>query len=171
MDQNQQVPPTNNAGTNPVPPVPPVTPGNQVPPKSFMETLEYYLVTKAPLQLPADIKEMIVRFGPWANLIFLITLLPILLAVLGLNGMFSGFAYFYVSTGWTLHSIVSVATLVLGAMAIPGLFARKMSGWNFLFYEIVVSLVGAIAYGNVFGGILSFIIGAYVLFQVKSYYH
>ena len=157
------MPPQQNA------PVPPSL-GPQGPSKGFMETLEYYLVTKAPFQLPADIKEMIVRFGPWANLIFLITLLPILSAVLGLNSMFSSFAYFYVSTGWTLHSIVSVATLVLGAMAIPGLFARKMSGWNLLFYQIIASLIGSVVAGNVIGAVVGFIIGAYVLFQVKSYY-
>ena len=33
-------------------------------------TLEEYLVKKAPYQLPADVKEGIVKFGPWIILIF-----------------------------------------------------------------------------------------------------
>ena len=60
---------------------------------------------------------------------------------------------------------------VLLAVALPGLFARKMNGWNFLFYQIIVSFVAAIIVGNIVGGIISAVIGLYVLFQIKSYYH
>ena len=34
-------------------------------PKDIIGFLDYYLVTKAPFQLPMNIKEGIVKYGPW----------------------------------------------------------------------------------------------------------
>jgi hypothetical protein len=157
--------------TNQVPPSPPTgLAGQNGPKKSIMETLEYYFVTKAPFQLPVNAKEFIVKFGPWINLIFLLTFLPLLLAILGLNALISTYSYSYAVRGWSLSSIISVVTVVMGIIALPGLFARKISGWNMAFYEVVVSLVGGIIAGNIIGALIGAVIGSYVLFQIKSYY-
>jgi hypothetical protein len=146
----------------------PTDSGNKGPSKDFMKTLEYYFVTKAPFQIPNNIKEMIVTFGPWINVIFLITFLPLMLALLGLSALFSIATLSF--HAWTLSSIISIVTFVLGIIALPGLFKRKLSGWNMTFYEIIVSFVGSIISGNLVGGIVSVIIGLYIWFQVKSYY-
>ena len=50
-------------------------------------------------------------------------------------------------------------------------FNRKINGWNMTFYEIIVSFVGSVMYGNIFGAVISVVVGLYILFQVKSYYH
>jgi len=164
---NNQVPPT-----PPTPPVPPVSnSSSQVPPKGLMETLEYYFVTKAPFQIPENVKEMIVKFGPWIQVIFLLTIVPLLLALIGLGAMFSVYSpYGYVHSAWSIGSIISLIVFVIDIIALPGLFARKMSGWNMSFYGIVLNLVGSIFTGNIIGAILGFVISGYVWFQVRSYY-
>jgi len=132
-----------------------------------METLQYYLVTKAPFQIPANIREIIVKFGPWLNLLFVLSFIPVVLSLLGLNHMFS---YGYMMTGWSLYSIFSLASFVLCALALPGLFKRSISGWNMVFYSSIVSFAGNVIYGDILGGLVGLIIGLYILFQIRSYY-
>ncbi|NMC51345.1 hypothetical protein GYA54_01285 [Candidatus Kuenenbacteria bacterium] len=166
QNPNNQVPPA------PMPPVGDNASGpTQAPPKGLMETLEYYLVTKAPFQIPVKIREGIVKIMPWLNAIFLLTIIPLALAVIGLGSIFTFYAgsYFY-HAGWGIYNIITLVTLVLGVMALPGLFKRAKSGWNLTFYEIVLSFVGNIFYGSIFGGLFSLVVGCYVLFQIKSYY-
>ncbi|HPI67555.1 MAG TPA: chromate transporter [bacterium] len=171
QNPNNQVPPIssvpstgNNAGGQ-------NNSGPQAPAKGLMETLEYYFVTKAPFQIPANIRELIVKFTPWINVIFLLTIVPLVLTVVGLSSLFTFYAgsYFY-HAGWGVYNIISLVTLVLGIMALPGLFKRTISGWKFTFYEIVVSFVGSLFSGSIIGGLISLVIGLFVLFQVKSYY-
>jgi hypothetical protein len=69
-----------------------------------------------------------------------------------------------------LGSILSLVTFVLEGLAIPGLFARKMSGWNMLFYANAVNVVSSLIVGDIVGAVLGFVISFYFLFQVKSYY-
>lgn len=159
QNSNNQMPPTGHSA------------GPQAPAKGLMETLEYYFVTKAPFQIPANIKEWIVKFTPWINVIFLLTIVPMALAIIGLGSVFSFYAgsYFY-HTGWGIYNIISLVTLVLGIMALPGLFKRAMSGWRLTFYEIILSFVGSLFYGSIIGGLIGLIIGWYFLFQIKSYY-
>jgi len=164
---NQQVPPTNNNMGNNVPP----TSG---PSRGFMETLEYYLVTKAPFQIPANIKEIIVKIAPWGNVIYLLTIIPLILLVLGLSSTLSrygGYGYAYGYNIWSIYNIISLATFVLIVLALPGLFKRKISGWNFTLYEVILVAVGGIISGNIFGAIIGAVIGLYFLFQVRSYYN
>ena len=73
------------------------------------------------------------------------------------------------------HFVVPSALAVclgfqLLGMALPGLFARKMSGWTLLFYEQLVGFVGSILSGSIIGGIIGTLIGLYILFQVRTKY-
>ncbi|PIZ97017.1 MAG: hypothetical protein COX79_03875 [Candidatus Levybacteria bacterium CG_4_10_14_0_2_um_filter_36_16] len=54
-------------------------------------------------------------------------------------------------------------------MAFPGTKARKMSGWNLLFWSEAVSAVSAVV-SMAFGGVVGAAIGFYILFQIKSHY-
>lgn len=134
-------------------------------------TLEEYFVKKAPFQIPPGAKEAIVKFGPWVMLILLVMSLPILFAALGLSAallpatMMAGYSPLYNVGMW-----VSVASLVVDAIALPGLFARKMSGWRLAFYATLLSVVASLVMGQIVSAILSAVIGLYILFQVKSMY-
>lgn len=150
--------------------VPPTSGGSSAP-SGFMATLEYYLVTKAPFQLPTSVKEFIVKFGPWIDLLFLLTFIPLIFALIGFGAFFSAYSMGYYAGGWSIYSILSLIAFVLGVIALPGLFGRKLVGWNFLFYSQIIYFVQSIISGNLIGGLIGVIIGFYFLFQIKSYYH
>jgi hypothetical protein len=142
-------------------------------PKNLIGLLDYWLVKKAPFQIPENAKEWIVKFGPWIDLVLLVLFLPALLAMIGFTSfltpyaMMSGVTY---STWYWLGLVVLVAQLGLQVAALPGLFARKMSGWTLLFYSQIVSLVYSIVSGNILGALISAIIGLYFLFQIRTKY-
>ena len=48
------------------------------------------------------------------------------------------------------------------ARGVPGLFARKMSGWTLLFYEQLVSFVHSLLMGSIVSGIIGVVIGAVI---------
>jgi hypothetical protein len=138
---------------------------------SLESTLEEYFVKKAPFQLPPGAKEAIVKFGPWIMLILLVMSLPIIFAALGLSAallpatMMAGYSPLYNIGLW-----ISVASLVVDAFSLPGLFARKMSGWRLAFYASLLSVVSSLVMGQIVSAIISAVIGLYILFQVKSMY-
>jgi hypothetical protein len=66
--------------------------------------------------------------------------------------------------------IVSCIGLVLRGVALPGLFARKMSGWKLLFYAQLVSMLSSLIIGAWFSVIIGGLISLYVMFQLRSMY-
>lgn len=138
---------------------------------SLETTLEEYFVKKAPFQIPQGGKEAIVKFGPWIMLVLLIMSLPVIFAALGLSAALSPFMMMYGTS--PLYSVglwISVGSLVLDAVALPGLFARKMQGWRFAYYATLLSVVSSLVMGQIVSAILSAVIGLYILFQIRSMY-
>lgn len=136
-----------------------------------------YFVTKAPFALPENLKEFIVKVAPYVSVVLAILLLPVVLAVFGLSALLApvgmmGQAYFNpLSSLWGIVGwIFSVAGLVLWIMAIPGLFARSKKGWTFSWYNTLLNFVQSIFTGNLIGGLISLVVGLYVLYQVKDKY-
>lgn len=136
----------------------------------LIATLDEYLVKKAPFQLPEGAKEFLVRFGPWISLVMLVLTLPILLFALGIGAMLSPFAGIAYTSGFGISAILALVQIVLLVMALPGLFARKMSGWTLLFYEQLVSIVGSLVAGAIIGGLFWGVVGLYLLFQIREKY-
>jgi hypothetical protein len=135
-------------------------------------TLELYLVKKAP-SLPENIKELIVKYSPYIALVLLALSLPAILFALGLGALLSPFAFLGgVSAGvsFSLGTLVLLVVLVLEAMAIPGLFARKVSAWRLVYYATLINAVYSLISLNFSNLILGTLISLYFLFQVKSYY-
>ncbi len=144
-------------------------------PKDLMGFLEYYLVKKAPFQIPDNAKEWIVKYGPWITVVGIVIMLPGLLALLGLSAALMPYAGAYAS-GWGVTNILLVVTIGLEAAALPGLFARKIGGWNLLFYSVAVSVLSGLvsvfygSFGSLFSTALSALISLYVLFQIRPLY-
>ena len=77
-------------------------------------------------------------------MILLILAIPALLAVFGLGALIlpfsvvggAGFGLTYV-----LSLVLTVVTLVLEAIAIPGLMKRKASAWRLIYYSTLISAV------------------------------
>jgi hypothetical protein len=139
-------------------------------PKDLIGFLDFYLVKKAPFQLPENVKEWIVKWGPWITVVLLVLSLPPLLFVLGIGTVFIPFGGVGYATGFTVSVILLFVQVGLMIAALPGLFARKMGGWTLLFYAELVAIVGSVLSGAIVGGLLGGLIGLYILFQIRPLY-
>ncbi|OGH15501.1 MAG: hypothetical protein A3E68_02145 [Candidatus Levybacteria bacterium RIFCSPHIGHO2_12_FULL_39_39] len=123
--------------------------------------------------LPRNWKDVIVQIAPWLALIFgIIGVLGSLVAV----GLLTFLAPFILigggigaASGGVIGAILALVASVLLLLAFPGTRARKISGWNLLFWSEVASVVSTIVALSV-GGVVGALIGFYILFQIKSYY-
>ena len=140
------------------------------PPRDLIGFLDFYLVKKAPFQIPENGREWIVKFGPWITVVLCILLLPLLLVALGIGAVFTPFGGVGYAAGFGIMTIVLIAEFGLMVAALPGLFARKMAGWTLLFYSQLIGIVFNVLTGNVVGGLLFGLIGLYILFQVRTKY-
>ena len=146
------------------------TPATTEPPKDLVGFLDFYLVKKAPFQIPDGGREMIVKFGPWITVVLLILTLPLLLFALGIGTLFIPFGGIGYASGFGILTIFVIVEIGLMIAALPGLFARKMAGWRLLFYSQLVSIVYNVLSGSIVGGLLFGLISLYILFQVRTLY-
>lgn len=121
--------------------------------------------------LPKGGREAIVGITPWIALIF--GILGVLASLAGIGVLTALSPFVYVGGGHPLGAILSsilglVASILL-LVAYPGTKARKMHGWNMLFWSELASLVGAVVAISV-SGVLVSLIAFYLLYQIKSYY-
>ncbi|MDO8609713.1 MAG: hypothetical protein Q7R95_04140, partial [bacterium] len=141
------------------------------------DTLELYLVKKAPFTLPDNVKEIIVKFAPYLSILMLVVAIPGILLALGLGSVVAPFTammgpQYAVSygMGYVVSMAVLAVSVVLEAMAVPGLFSRSLKAWHLLFYASLISAVSSLLSGQIVSAIIGAVIGLYFLFQVKSYY-
>lgn len=137
------------------------------------DTLELYLVKKAPFTLPTGVKEFIVNVGPWITLVLMILALPLILALLGLGAILTPFSFLggvQAGFGYIVGLVFSIIVLVLEAMALPGLFKKKKAGWNMMYYAMLLTAVEKLVRFDLAGLIIGTTISLYFLFQVREYY-
>jgi len=139
-------------------------------PKDLVGFLDFYLVKKAPFQIPEGGREFIVKFGPWISIVLLVLSLPLLLFALGLGAVFAPLGGLGAVSGFGIAAITLIIHLGLWIAALPGLFARKMSGWRLLFYGELFSIATSLLNGSIVGAIIGGLIGLYILFQVRTKY-
>ena len=130
--------------------------------------LDDMLGRKAP-QLPEKWREVIVKITPWITLIIMLFALPALLVLLGLGTIIAPVAFVNgVHTGsmYSIGFILAIISLVLEAIAIPGLFKRSLStGWRFAYWAILVSALSNIISLQI-GSLIFTVLFLYVLFQI-----
>lgn len=136
--------------------------------------LELYLVKKAPA-LPKGGKELLVKIAPWLVIVGLVLSVPAILSLFTLSSMMSASPYGAYATAalgpaYYISILLLVVTIVLQVLALPGLFNKKRSGWNFIFYSSLVSLVSSLISMNLVGFIIGGLLSLYLLFQVREYY-
>ena len=139
-------------------------------PRDLIGFLDHYLVKKAPFQIPDGAREWIVRYGPWIMLVLLVLSLPALLVALGIGTFLLPFWGIGYGAGFGLWTLFLIAAVGLRALSLPGLFARKMSGWQLAFYAQIVDFVGGLLNGAIIGAIVGALIGLYLLFQIRALY-
>lgn len=155
--------------------------------------LDELFVKKAPA-LPNGVKEWIVKYLPWINL------------VLGVFSLYSVYVIWHwahyannlidyanqisaayggtqistnrLSVGIWLGLIVLAIEAILYIVAFPATRARKKSGWDLLFYALIVNVVYGIVmvftsyggFGSLLGSLIGTLIGLYFLFQIRAKY-
>ena len=137
------------------------------------DTLDLYLIKKAPFQIPGNIKELIVKFCPWLILIGIVFSLPMVLVAIGLGTVLAPFGILNNAGAGImtiLGAVVLGVVLVMEAMAIPGLLKRSRKGWELFYYSVLVNAVYSIISFNIGGLIIGTLISLYILFQVKELY-
>lgn len=141
--------------------------------KKLIDEIDKY-VKKVPA-LPANIKELLVQFAPWAAILSVVVAIPAVLSIFGMGSYLSAYGmggYFFARWGmrYTLMVAFLIANLVLRGLSIKGLFAKSIKGWNFLFYSILLYFVYAIFTFDIVGGIISTLISLYLIFQIRESY-
>jgi hypothetical protein len=139
-------------------------------PKDLIGFLDYYLVKKAPFQIPDNAREWLVQYGPYITMVLIVLALPVLLLVLGIGTALVPFGGVGYATGFGCVAIATLVQLGLTAASLPGLFARKMSGWTLLFYARLVGVVSALLMGSLIAAVVGGVISLYILFQVRPLY-
>ncbi len=141
---------------------------------SIIDTLEDFF-KKAPA-IPANGREAIVNITPILAIIFGIIGVLTALSGFGILTFLAPFAALggareFASYGGVQISMIFylVASAML-LMSYPGVKARKLSGWNLLFWSEVVNIVSSVISGSILNGVIAALIGFYLLFQIKSYY-
>ena len=122
------------------------------------EVLNDIYVTKSPLQLPPWFKEIIVRLLPLLTII----LIPLL--------VFAIYISCFSTCDKNNNFGLSFIAWWFQFFSIWGLFRRKKSGWNLLFYASIFNVIGSAITLSIIGLVFSAIIGWYILFQVRSMY-
>jgi hypothetical protein len=117
--------------------------------------------------LPDNAKETIVKIMPILAIIGLVIngFGLIALLAIGIIAIFALTAGVQVLLGF----VFTVATVVLLALALPGLFAKKRAGWVWIYYAELLSIVSSIISLNILNVLFS-LLWLYLLFQVRSLY-
>jgi hypothetical protein len=127
--------------------------------------------------LPKKWTDLIVNYAPWLALIGGVILIFGAVSLIGLGSFLSPFAMmagsgFFVIT-WVLAAVLLLVGGVLEFLAFKPLKARSVKGWNFMFYALLLNALGSVvrlSVSEVVMAVISFLIGYYFLYQVKSYY-
>lgn len=126
---------------------------------------------KAP-ELPANIREVLVRIAPWLALIFGALGVLAGLSLLGLSPV-AAISGVKTSSLLLISSVFALVSSVLLLLAFPKLRKGELRGWKLLFWSEVVSVVSSIlslTTVNILVTVLVTLIAFYLLFQIKPYY-
>jgi hypothetical protein len=144
----------------------------------WITQLEPYFTKKAPVQIPVKAREWIVNYSWIISLVLAVILVPAMLSLLtiyGWAGAVAGALGVVVSPLYWLAGLALVVQFVFLVVSIPGLKKKSYAkGWKIVLYGEIFGFAYSMLYftmGNLISGVLSLIIGVYVLFQIKSYYN
>lgn len=124
------------------------------------ECLDGIYGARSSFQIPLWLKELTVRVLP----LLIIVMIPLSLW-LSWIGCFDGGCSRYANN----FGLLFIAWW-FQFFSIWGLFRRKKSGWNLLFYASIFNVIGFAITLSIIGLVFSAIIGWYILFQIRSMY-
>ena len=148
--------------------------------KKMLVDLENKLVevSKKLPQLPDSVGEFLVKYGPYLMIVSVVVGVIGILTSFGLMAAFSpmiresyryGYGYRY-GTHFSIYGIVQLISMVLMAIAIPGLLKRSKAAWNLMFYASLVTAISYLVSMNLGSLIIGMAINWYFLFQIRKFY-
>ena len=99
-----------------------------------------------------------------------LVLLPLSLLAILFGGGVAILSGFLLNIRVSLALLVMVAALIVGALAIPGLFKRTRESWTKMYLAQLLYILSAIIAFDIVSIIISFLLGLFILFQVRSKY-
>ncbi len=146
--------------------------------KKLLVDLENKLVevSKGLPQLPDSIGKFLVKYGPYLMVVGLVMgaigLLTTFGIVASVNPLIrAGYGYGYrYGSHFSIYGIVQLISMVLMAMAIPGLLKRAKSAWNLMFYASLVTAISYLVNMNLGSLVIGMAINWYFLFQIRKFY-
>ncbi|TSC79228.1 MAG: Uncharacterized protein G01um101425_728 [Candidatus Peregrinibacteria bacterium Gr01-1014_25] len=131
---------------------------------------------KAP-HLPPKARQTLVTIAPWLALVFGVLGVLAILSTGMLASMFFSFTMMLggmTSIALLIALLASLLSAILELLAVKPLLARRKTGWNLLFYGMLVSTLSFIAnaiigYGSLVG-VVALVIGYWLLFEVREEY-
>jgi len=91
----------------------------------LIKWLSVYFGEKAP-KMPVGLKDFIVKVAPWLSVIGLVFSLPAILVLIGISSFIPVGYGMYLGNS-TVVVIFAIASVVLYALAIPGLFKKTIA--------------------------------------------
>jgi hypothetical protein len=125
---------------------------------------------KAPFQMADEWREIFVKYGPYITLI----LAPLTLLSIGITAIVSIFSILTVNFLGGASLLLTILSMILSLVALPGLFSRsRNSGWTLLYYGFLINALASIitlSVSGILGGAIGFLIGGFILFQIRGKY-
>jgi len=135
---------------------------------------KYYVKLPA---FPKGLNDFIVSVAPWLALIFGVLAIIAGVQAFGVFSVTAPLAAYAGLQGYTFIAIVTAVILFLqgliGLLAFSPLKAKKVKGWNLMFYSLLLGLLSPIITLNTYSilnALVGVLIGYYVLYQVRAFY-
>lgn len=136
--------------------------------------LEPIFLDKFPA-FPDEVKEFLVKYGPFLMLIGAILGISALIGAYGVLGGSEIYglglsAYGGAGIQLWIGMAITLGVMILYLLAFKPLRERKKQGWNLLYYALLLNLLSSIIQFHIFGAIFTAVIGFWVLFQIRDKY-
>jgi len=141
-------------------------------PRLILENeLEPIFLGKFP-SFPDDVKEFLVKYGPYFILVAAVFMLFGLLAAFGIGTAAIGIGVVAYGSGFMMYIALLIATIIaiIYLMAFSPLRARKKAGWNLMYYALILSLLSSLIQLAFLSVIVGGVLGFWVLFQIRDKY-
>jgi hypothetical protein len=117
--------------------------------------------------LPANAREILVKLTPYFAVVGLVVSIPTIILLAGLSTIPSPLATLGSSALALVFALVNIGLL---ALSIRGLFARRIIGWRYLYYNALVNALHAILRLDIIGLVIGSGLSLYILFQIRNSY-
>ncbi|GAB3166389.1 hypothetical protein [Telluribacter humicola] len=131
--------------------------------------LEPIFLGKFP-DFPDEVKEFLVKYGPYLMLVGAILGLLGILTALGIGTAAIPFMPYGSSAVFWVGMVLTALVLVMYLLAFSPLRNRRIQGWRILYYALLLNLLGSLIQLNILSLLIGGAIGFWVLFQIRSKY-